>query len=104
VYEGGKLSFREVVELRPDGTFNHELFDGVRSIYSESGRWSIPPGRYEIRVDSFTEFYDRLARNFAAQAKKYVAYQFFPLPEGKTFRKISACVDFEYCLLRKKTL
>jgi hypothetical protein len=104
LYEGRHSGFREVLELRSDGSFHHELFKGDQSIFAESGKWTAPPGEFIIKLDAFTQFYDPVAQKFSSEGRSFVAYQFGPLRDGKSFTKISASVDFEYCLVRKQEI
>jgi hypothetical protein len=101
-YEGGRAEFREVVEFKPGGIFCHEVFIDGKSVLNEASRWSVESGRFAINVDSFTQFYDPSTRNCSASGSPFVGYVFLPLPEGKTFSKISASVDFDFCLYRQK--
>lgn len=105
VYEGTSSSYTELVDFGADGRFSHELFQSGNKILTETGTWSISPGRYEIQITpakTFTQFYDPVTRKFSTTGKEFGSYVYWPLPDGKTFSKISASVEFEYCLTRKK--
>lgn len=102
IYEGGRSGFREVVEFRTGGIVHHEVYDGEVMIVKESSKWSVSQGSYSITVDSFTQFYDPTTRKFSSAGAAFVGYEYLPLPDGKTFTKISASVDFDFCLIRKK--
>lgn len=102
IYEGISPSFRETVELKSDGTFQHEVSLAGRAVVRESGKWSTAPGRYVVDLDRFTQFYDPVTKKFSETGKEFTSYELRPLPDGKTFSKISASVDFDYTLARKK--
>jgi hypothetical protein len=55
-----------------------------------------------VDLDRFTQFYDPDARKFSETGKEFISYELRPLPDRKTFSKISASVDFDYTLARKK--
>ena len=101
IYEGRSSSFRETVEFKPDGTFHHKVILNDQGLVDEMGKWSTTAGRYVVDLDRFTQFYDPVARKFSNAGKEFGSYEFFPLPDGKTFYKISANVDFDYVLTRK---
>ena len=101
MYEGISALFRETVEFKTDGTFHHTVVLAGRTLVSESGKWSTSPGRYVADLDRFTQFYDPVTRKFSETGTKFGSYEFRPLPDGKTFSKISASVDFDYTLARK---
>ena len=102
IYEGTSSTFREAVEFKPDGTFRHEVFDANRSLLSESGKWSTSPGQFVVELNHFTQFYDPMTERFSRTGQEFGSYEFFPLPDGKTFTKISAHVEYKYTLKRKK--
>jgi len=102
IYEGTSSTFRETVEFKRDGTFRHDVFEAGRSVRSESGKWSTSPGRFVVDLDHFTQFYDPMSDKFSGTGKEFVSYQLRPLPDGNTFNKISASVEFKYTLTRKK--
>jgi hypothetical protein len=101
IYEGAFAPYKEVMQFNNDGTFGHEVFEGDKNIYSESGKWSVTSGQYIIHLSAFTQFYDPMNRTFTTNASVFVSYQFSPLPDGKKFFKISADVEFHFCLVRK---
>jgi hypothetical protein len=101
LYEGAFAHYKEVVQFNNDGTFRHEVFEGGKNIYAESGKWSVTSGRYVIDLSAFTQFYDPMSRTFTTNMSKFVSYVFQPLPDGKKFFKISTDVDFQFCLVRK---
>ena len=106
VYEGAFSSYREITEFNTNGTFRHQVFEGGKMIIAEAGKWSVFPGKYEIRLEpigKFTQFYDPMTRKFDVVGKDFGSYVYWPLPDGKTFSKISASPEYEYCLVRKST-
>ena len=101
-YEGTSGTFREKVEFKSDGTFRHEVLEADGSLCSESGKWSVSQGRFEVILDHYNQFYDPMTGKFSETGREFGSYQFSPLPDGKTFYKISAEVDYKYTLTRKK--
>jgi len=102
IYEGTSSTFREIVEFKRDGTFRHEVFEAGRSLCSESGKWSTSQGRFVADLNHFTQFYDPMTDKFSGTGKEFGSYELGPLPDGKTFSKISASVEFKYTLTKKK--
>jgi len=103
VYRGELPGLREVIEFKADGTFHHQVFRNSKAIHSESGKWSVPPGDKKLVLEPFTEFYDAMARNFSAEGNRFGHYFFWPLPDGKSFRMISAGADYEFRLVRQES-
>jgi len=105
LYQEKISGHRETLQLNVDGTFRHELFSGENRIASELGKWIVPPGKYRIELvpaGEFTEFYDPMTQSFSTNGRPFGSYVYWPVPDGKTFSKISASVNFEYTLLRKE--
>ena len=102
IYEGTSSTFRETLELKPDGNFRHQVFEADRSLCNESGKWSTLRGRFVVDLDDFTQFYDPMTDKFSGTGMPFSSYELGPLPDGKTFDKISASADFKYTLTRKK--
>ena len=106
LYEGVSDSFRETVEFKPDGTFNHEVFESGHQLLAESGKWNIPPRTCEVSLDHFTEYYNRQYRKFSRESSDYRSYYFHPLEtspryNGKSFNIISADREYRFTLKRK---
>ena len=102
-YEGVFNSFKEIMEFNTDGDFRHEVLEGDKSILNEHGKWSVIHGKYIINLDRFTQYYDPLTGTISTNCKHFIYYEYYPLPDGKKFYKISTDVDFRYCLTRKRT-
>jgi hypothetical protein len=100
VYAGDQSGFREVIEFKSDGTFNHQVFFGGGLIHSESGKWRVPSGEKELVLEPFTQFYHRMDRAFSTNGVKFAFSPFWPLPDGRSFSVISASVDDKFLLVR----
>jgi len=104
-YEATRPPFKEIVEFRTDGTCLHQFFVNEHKVVSETGRWATTPGKFEISLlpdDVFSEFYDNGSRQFSTNKTSFSSYDFWPLPNGKTFSKISGFGDYAYSLTRTK--
>lgn len=100
VYEGTASSFREWMEFLTNGTFRHQVFEADRLLIMETGKWSVVIGQFAVNLDRFGQFYNPMSRTFSNTVADFASYEFWPLPDGKTFSKISADVNFEFVLSR----
>jgi hypothetical protein len=104
-YESTSGSYRESIVFKRDGTFVHKFLENDGEIVSESGNWNTSTGRFKIELKPdkyFTQFYDPLSKSIVSKGNSFGSYVYFPLPDGKTFFKISPSPNFEYCLTRKQ--
>lgn len=101
-YVGSLAGFRERVEFKPGGVVDHEVYKDGDLLVKESSKWNVPAGKYVIRIDSFTQFYNPDTRSFSTNGQEFVGFTFRPLPVGTRFERISGSVEFEFCLARKK--
>ena len=101
VYAGDQSGFREVIEFKSDGIFNHQVFFGGSSIHSESGKWRVPSGEKELVLEPFTQFYNRMDRAFSTNGVKFAFSYFSPRPDGRSFTVISEAVDDRFLLVRQ---
>ena len=99
-YDGTVSAFRERLEFQTTGTFQHQVFEADRLLIMETGKWNVITGKFAVKLDGFSQFYDPLTRSFSNTASIFLSYEFLPLPDGKTFSKISADVNFEFVLSR----
>lgn len=105
IYEGVLGSYREVVIFSTNGDYQHEVFRGQEQVTKEFGKWAATPGMYEIFLtpkSDFTQYYDPMKRAPSEKGASYGHYYYRPLSEGDTFTKISASVNYEFTLARKK--
>jgi hypothetical protein len=103
-YQCTSGSYRESVVFTSDGIFLHKFFEKDKEILSESGKWNTPTSSFEIELNPtnhFTQFYDPMSKRISSTGSSFGSYIYFPLPDGKTFFKISPSPNFEYCLLRE---
>ncbi len=99
-YDGTVAAFRERLEFLTNGTFRHQVFEADRVLIMETGKWNVVTGEFAVKLDPFSQFYNPMSRTFSNTVSDFASYVFLPLPDGKTFSKISASVDFEFVLSR----
>ncbi len=105
IYEGVFGQYREVLVFSTNGDYRHEFFRGKEQITLEYGKWSAVSNIYEISIipkTSFTQHYDPMRKTFSEKGSTFSGYDYSPLSEGETFSKISASVNYEFTLVRKK--
>src|SRR5256885_8775363 len=94
LYQGDQAGFRELIDLRPDGMFRHEVFIEEKSVLAESGKWSYEAASGAILVEPFTSFFDERARTTTRKGKERTEDVLLPLREGSIVKRISPSVDF----------
>jgi hypothetical protein len=104
-YVGTIGTLQEVIDLHPDGSYEHRILISGETIVEEGGKWSIPNRIYEIVLvpnETFTEFYDPTSKTVRRQGKPFGSYRYWPLPSGRSFSTISASPGYEFRLNRSE--
>jgi hypothetical protein len=99
VYHGLQRNFREVLDVKPDGTFHHEVFIDNSSVHSEAGTWSYDVRSGMLQVKPFTSFYDRQSRRMTTGVSA-VADMLGVLRYGKAASKITQSIEGDYNLTK----
>ena len=99
-YEGVEKGFHESVELKSNGTFEHEVVVNGNTKLSESGTWLYDQRRHGILVTPFTSFFDQATRKVTQNGSKNTQDVLFTLVYGKKAQRLSPSVDFEFTLFR----
>jgi hypothetical protein len=76
-YEGVSMDYREVLEFRIDGTFNHRGYSGNDQLFDEKGRWVASTNAVEIELTpdaKFTELYNPRTLRFSPSREKFANY------------------------------
>jgi hypothetical protein len=102
-YEVSQSGFIEHIDLKPDGSFRHDVsFDGV-SLVAESGKWSFDVTSGAVSAEPFTSIWDDKSRKLTTNVVHWSVGALSVMRYGQAAERISPAVDFEYQLLRKKT-
>ena len=101
VYAGDQSGFREVIEFKSDGTFNHQVFFGGSLIHSASGKWRVPSGEKELVLEPFTQFYNQMERAFSTNGVKFAFSYLSPRPDGGSVPMLSESVDDKFLLVKQ---
>lgn len=103
VYEGSQSGFVERVDLRPDGSFRHDVSVEGKPLIAESGKWSFDVKRGTVDVQPFTSIWDDKGRKLTTNVVPWTVGALFVMRDGRAAERISPAVEFEYQLFRKKT-
>ncbi len=105
IYEGVFGQYREVLVFSTNGDYRHEVFRGQEELTKDFGKWVVTPGKYELFLtpnNYFSQHYDPMTKTFSEKGQNFLDAVYWPLSEGDTFTKISASVNYEFTLVRKK--
>lgn len=104
IYQGSYSNFVEIISFETNGYYHHTISQAGKTIVDEQGKWLVEPDSFSIELKpdgQFSLLYDPVKQGFSTNISSYQNMSFFPLPDGKTFFKISYCVDYRYCLIRQ---
>ena len=103
VYEGSQFGFVERVDLKTDGSFQHNVSVGGKSLISESGKWTFDVERGMVSVGPFTSFWDAKSRRLTTNIVSSGADELSVMRYGKAAERISSVPDFAFQLFKKRT-
>jgi hypothetical protein len=103
IYKGSQSGFVERVDLRPDGSFRHEVSVNGRSLVAESGRWALDVERGAVNVAPFTSVWDDASRKLTTHVIYWNVGVLWVKRHGHAAERISSAVGFEYQLSRTTT-
>lgn len=101
-YVGSRSGFVELVDLRPDGSFRHEITIDGKPLVSGSGKWSYDVEESAVFVEPFTSNWDQKNHNLTTNLVQRTQDVLFVMRHGTAADKISPSVEFDYQLQRSK--
>jgi hypothetical protein len=99
LYQAGNQGFTETIQFRSDGSYEHTFGERDKPVGRELGKWSPVPGKYRILLmpdGDYSEFYDIETKTLRSVPRKFRAYDFWPLGDGKSFSEITPVPDDSY--------
>lgn len=88
-YVGSRSGFVEVVDLRPDGSFRHEITIDGKPLVSESGKWSYDAEENAVFVEPITSNWDQKNHNLTTNRVQRTRDVLFVMRHGTVADKIS---------------
>jgi len=102
IYEGAESGFKERVDLRSDGSFQHTVSYDGKQLVGEAGKWSFDVHSGAVRVGPFTAVWDQESRKLTTNVTAWTTGALFVMRYGHAAERISPSADFSY-QLRKQT-